>query len=133
MESALLPTAARCRDNETGTPITLRDLMEIGVLDGINWAGVVTQALQTGGALVMVLLAWSLPRVAWRGALWWYNSGTDRSDAERAALAQLLEEAEQRGYRRGWSAAEEALSENVARASAATAAQTGTDPGARSA
>lgn len=92
------------------------------MLDGINWAGVLAQALQTGGALVMVLLAWSLPRVMWRGALWWFNSGTDRGEAERAALARLLDEAEQRGYRRGWSAAEEAQNEKVARVSATTSA-----------
>ena len=90
---------------------------ERGMLDGISWTGVLTQALQTGGALVMVLLAWSLPRVMWRGALWWFNSGNDRSEAERAALARLLNEAEERGYHRGWSAAEEALNDKAARVS----------------
>lgn len=92
------------------------------MLDGISWSNVLAQALQTGGALVMVLLAWSLPRVMWRGALWWYNSGSDRGEAERAALAKLLKEAEERGYRRGWCAAEEALNDKVARVSATTSA-----------
>lgn len=93
---------------------------ERGMLDGISWTGVLTQALQTGGALLMVLLAWSLPRVMWRGALWWFNSGNDRSEAERAALARLLNEAEERGYHRGWSAAEDALNDKAARVSATT-------------
>jgi len=90
------------------------------MLDGISWPSVLAQALQTGGALVMVLLAWSLPRVIWRGALWWF--GSDRSEAERAALAKLLNEAEEHGYRRGWCAAEEALNDKVARVSATTSA-----------
>lgn len=102
------------------------------MLDGISWTGVLTQALQTGGALLMVLLAWSLPRVAWRGALWWFNSGSDRGGAERAALARLLDEAEQRGYRRGWSDAEEALNDKVARASAAPAGPASVVGGPRS-
>lgn len=106
--------------------------MEIGMLDGINWAGVLAQALQTGGALIMVLLAWSVPRVMWRGALWWFKSGTDRGEAERAALARLLDEAEDRGYRRGWSAAEEALNDKAAHASAATSAPACLAAGARS-
>ena len=86
------------------------------MLDGISWPSVVAQALQTGGALVMVLIAWSLPRVIWRGTLWWF--GSDRSEAERAALTKLLNEAEERGYHRGWCAAEEALTDKVARVSA---------------
>lgn len=84
------------------------------MLDGMNWASILAQALQTGGALVMVLLAFALPRVVWRGALWWFNSGSDRGEAERAALAKLLTEAEERGYRRGWCAAEEARDDKVA-------------------
>jgi len=79
------------------------------MLDGINWPGVVSQALQTGGALLMVIVVWTLPRAVWRGALWWFNSGSDRTEAERAALARLLDEAEERGFNRGWRAAEEAL------------------------
>lgn len=88
------------------------------MLDGISWPSVLAQALQTGGALLMVVLVWSLPRVMWRGALWWF--GSDRSEAERAALAKLLNEAEERGYRRGRSAAEEVLNDKVARTSATT-------------
>lgn len=90
------------------------------MLDGISWPSVLTQALQTGGALIMVLIAWSVPRVMWRGALWWF--GSDRGEAERAALAKLLNEAEERGYRRGWSEAEDALNDKVARVSANTSA-----------
>jgi len=86
------------------------------LLDGIDWTGVVAQALQTGGALVMVLLAWTVPRVAWRGVLWWFKSGSDRGvKAEQAALAKLVNEAEQRGFRRGWSAAVQAQSDREAR------------------
>lgn len=96
--------------------------MERGLLDWIDWRGVLTQALQTGGALVMLVVAWTLPRAVWRGGLWWFNSGRDRSEAERAALAQLLEEAEDRGYRRGRSDAEEALNDKAVRASATTPA-----------
>lgn len=88
------------------------------MLDGISWPSVVAQALQTGGALVMVVVAWTLPRVIWRGTVWWF--GSDRSDAERAALTRLLSEAEERGYHRGWHAAEEALADKVARVSAST-------------
>lgn len=98
--------------------------MERGLLDWIDWRGVLTQALQTGGALVMVVIAWTLPRAVWRGGLWWFNSGRDRSDAERAALAQLLQEAEDRGFRRGWSDAEEALNDKALRASATPPAPT---------
>lgn len=88
------------------------------MLDGISWSSVLAQALQTGGALLMVIVAWTLPRAVWRGALWWFNSGGDRSEAERAALTKLLNEAEERGYSRGWCAAAEALNDKVAPASA---------------
>ncbi|MBR0649211.1 hypothetical protein GXW78_06025 [Roseomonas terrae] len=94
--------------------------MERRMLHGIDWPSVFAQAVQTGGALLMVIVAWTLPRAVWRGALWWFNSGKDRGAAERAALARLLNEAEERGFNRGWSAAEKALSTRAARTSGPT-------------
>lgn len=78
-------------------------------LQEIDWARAVAQGIAGGAAMLVVLVTWAVLRALIRGLAWlFYPDGKRAARAERAALTELLSEAEQRGYRRGWRAAIEA-------------------------
>jgi hypothetical protein len=75
--------------------------------EGIDWAQVVAAGLVGGATMLAFVVAWSIVRAVWRGLRWALGSPNELAErAQRAALDELLHEAEQRGYRRGLRAAD---------------------------
>lgn len=70
--------------------------------DGIDWASAAAAGLVGGATMLVFVVAWGIIRGVWRALRWAFGSPNDLAErAQRAALAELLSDAEQRGYRRG--------------------------------